>query len=233
MKPASKKVKIVNRGSEIKQMRIIAEAVRKPTIPPDLNRDAVPDSASKQGEMTHVNTANIAGKASDEKTPGPNDVAIKTKAANSHSGAKLLSVEKQDELDIFPREPDTLGSKKVTNKKEDDQRKKEQRRNDALSGKTRVTQKYSIGPKALVSGCLVRKIRALGQRIREVERARDDLELLEKNDEAMEMAAVLLQWQIHDYQSDLDRLWEYERSWQTRGSKESNLKVRMYMFMLN
>ncbi|XP_014559225.1 hypothetical protein COCVIDRAFT_92508 [Bipolaris victoriae FI3] len=97
-KPPIKKVKVVNRGSEIKQMTATAEAARKSAIsskqPSSLN--LIPQQSSGSTHIAQSSGRILIGKNAASRIRQRNNVVGKTEAPISQPKTKKIATEKKD-----------------------------------------------------------------------------------------------------------------------------------------
>ncbi|KAJ5064273.1 hypothetical protein PSV08DRAFT_353037 [Bipolaris maydis] len=227
-KPAVKQVKVVNRGSEIKQMTATADAVRKAATsskqPSSL--DPIPHKDPDSTHNAHTSGRILIGKNAASRIRQRNDAVGKTAGPISQPKTKKIATEKKDGLynasskpkSALPRSATVATpisqpkAKKDTNDKKDrvynapSKPKSTSPRPDIVATEAATAKRPAPCQNSSRQRMANNAIRSLKERRWIAKTALDGLFPLLKTDDAIEIAVAALEKQIDDCDSDIQQL---------------------------
>ncbi|EOA81730.1 uncharacterized protein SETTUDRAFT_35551 [Exserohilum turcica Et28A] len=216
-KPVIKKVKVVNRGSEIKMMSASAEAARKSAM---VARKALDSSSGlkqipqKASEATLQHFKGAIEKQAPKKAHKASIAVNHNTASNPHSmhlDMKKPRIGQRDELDPIPKKHNLMNTKRNTLAKENEHRKalfleKGSGHNISPRRQAALRKQPTSSQDATFQRIKDTAIKTLEQRCRLVQLALEGLMPLLKNNEAIETAVAVLEQQIDHYRVDMENL---------------------------
>ncbi|KAJ5025661.1 hypothetical protein J3E73DRAFT_191765 [Bipolaris maydis] len=198
-KPAVKQVKVVNRGSEIKQMTATADAVRKAATsskqPSSL--DPIPHKDPDSTHNAHTSGRILIGKNAASRIRQRNDAVGKTAGPISQPKTKKIATEKKDGLYNASSKPKSALPRSATSTLP---------RPDIVATEAATAKRPAPCQNSSRQRMANNAIRSLKERRWIAKTALDGLFPLLKTDDAIEIAVAALEKQIDDCDSDIQQL---------------------------